>query len=1310
MPQTDYKPMSEAEVDALLAESQPQSDFQPMAEDEVAGLISSVNQGVSIVSPAPKSPVQTYTAPVPGDFGSSPDVGPSRDAFEVARAAHIAEAERQRVLSTPQGMKDFERSAVDGALSKVSDFVSSVTEAPARAFEEARAKYLAPLGETAVKLGKGVQDVVTGTSFEDARKKYETGVYSGGRGGGIEELLTRDFASPILGPAILAENALPPETNLRMVNQLEADYGKAAPFVEAVAQGVGAMPVQLGVYGQMGKAAAAVGLPGLAPGLLAQKVIPSLNPKVLAALVPDPKKQAAWQAVMGVVKHGAGEGAAAGALSAALTPDASVMAGAGVGALMGGALTLGSGAAKAALTAANKQPPPKLDARNPYKGRANQDLKQGFEAYYKDPVTKTWTSGIYRGKQGGKYVFDTRSVTGGPRPKRVLVYQATPVRATFVGDPNNVEIPKGPAWTEPAPKGYVFTREQAQAQSDFETAIRNVRLPTTVDKQFMDPVLSPMLAGNTPSRTQLVDKLSRQALSSRAAIANDRAAYLEAQQNILGGKLYGESADALEQVYLAPTSEARKKAWEQFKKLEPDLAEREVLVIQNFIAERDANNKVIAELLGGSVANKELMRDLGMEDMYLRKLYRNFHNKTEYFAQLEKSQPGIIERAKRAMIKDMGGYATAGEIGQTLREALHHEDVIGALRQKGTATSTNMAKILSEKKDLSPEYRALLGEETSGPIRMAATIANQRATISMLRIGKELVESGLAAPFPVGDLQVPLPDNAILGIASGTFTSPEIAKAFPVSSGAVTDGADQMALALTGGMNALTGAWKASKTIYNPGSWMMNGLRNIQGGVTSGVLDLTNLYKSAQYYFEAVRLLGQYRKDPSALGPAQDVNEARSFGTLPAGMAAVELSHTDRRLVDAMLRHMQAEAGTFNALTGLERAKDFIAKQGVSKHTELKVLYDTIDNWNKLASYLYNREKFELEGLPRSSAAYMASVRVRESYPDYANPNRLAAAARKAFPNSVGVVAPFLTAATEDQRIAGTVVAKAWRAARNPEDPYVDRDLIPNLIKFALAFGALKTLLEKLYEYTGGTPTETKAYKLAETRAHKSQVNFSVLAPYYDEKGRRERFNLTPMSLLFTSLKGSDEDHPAMTLLSNVSHEVLGGNEALAGSLVKNVMEGSGAITPAYSGSEPYRLGEGMPDKLKRDAAQVLLPGAVNRMLKAKQRMDAPTLTQEQWTPRQAFLYVLGAPFDAPVSIEPGSPTQVAMGKEAQALLRQLHRELGPDLVRRVASGRVAREDIPRLVQVKVGITNKRVKDYLDAVIAASNAQQGVPQ
>lgn len=953
--------------------------------------------------------------------------------------------------------------------------------------------------------------------------------------------------------------------------------------------------------------------------------------------------------------------------------------------------------------------------------------KKDFIAWYKDPANGEWSQGIYRGDaigkdgrvkrmfeelKGGESLLDLMSGDAKPAKQRIIyVDQSAEFRKDWIADSQLGEL-DGPGWTEPAPfwfrKDEDFVKNETQIAQAMKRAEKE-NLPVYLRQQFQDPVLSPFLRGNRVEKTaQATDTTRRGMLSAKAMQEFNVGALLERLSKATGDSIHGVQADLLAKIFTAPGVKTREAAWQALRDSNPGLAKQSEAFVRTIVAETQKLETEIAQLAGGKIMDMDMRRRLGLADNYQRTTYRNFFDKDVWAEHILKNPNNVLDKAMALMMKDTQGQYSSFELRDALSEALHHTDPINALKNQGTKVGSNMAKIFEAKQQLSPEYRALLGEETSGVVRAAITNSNLRTMKQLMTMGNSLAEVGLASPVKMGNLVFKLPDSPVLGKSAGMYTSKEFIDVFPTPSN-VLSAVDELAHTLTTSRHKAVTGWKAMKTLYNPGSWVMNGLRNIPGAIYSGAIDPFHPLQTAQDFYEAVRLQGAYLKDPSIEGPAALLIEAQNNGGLTAGLARTELSHSKDRMLMDMLKHLEGDPD-MHGMNILSKVREYIFDKGLKVHGDLKRIYDATDNTFKLAAYIHNRRMNLAEGQDVNSAALNASRTVRESFPVYDDPNRIAATMRRVAPDYVGVVAPFFTAATEDARVNATAATKLAKYLANPEDPTADKRIFKHVIAGALLFKGLKTMLDNLSDQNGVTPAEREAALKMRGYGTQQTHPFVVVAPYHDEQGRLEVYDLTTVFQPLMMMKNMKGNNPVAAFAHNLVGEFLGGQESPLASAAQGYLEKSGAVTPMFQDNAKLRLGEGAQDVALRNAKQLLLPGVVTRGLKAYDMATTDDRYKEQWTPRQAASYALGSPLEGPVSLKAGSGTSAQRTREIMAFLAQFNRELGPDLIRRIASGKLDRADVPAVIALKQRVKNERMSEYLDALTARAAANQGAQQ
>jgi len=389
----------------------------------------------------------------------------------------------------------------------------------------------------------------------------------------------------------------------------------------------------------------------------------------------------------------------------------------------------------------------------------------------------------------------------------------------------------------------------------------------------------------------------------------------------------------------------------------------------------------------------------------------------------------LILANARAYLQAQNPGATAAEIEADMRDLMDRDTWQSALLG---GTVKKAVGSLMRRKDIAPEIRALMGEETNPLHRylqsakfQAQLIARHHGQVAMRTIG---LATGLLKPARGGVYTVEIPKEGYRWSGlGGTFTTPELMQALENSSGILQDG-NTWGGWLVKTLKALGNEAKLNRVAMNPDSWLVNVLGGFMSMVQSGDIFATSIVRRLR---EAGGTIGSTRTKATA-NALQDAQRALLARLTEQGVIGSSITLAD---IEASLpRHLlqwvaenetrdralgaaqgavigqalgrglglpgRAAGGAIGAVGGAIAGTQNLQKwrQKVAEWTMTKP-----DNLFRVTGWLTNYETALAAGMQPDAAAKWASERTLNTFPNY---NALPAVLREF--SKLGLVGSFI--------------------------------------------------------------------------------------------------------------------------------------------------------------------------------------------------------------------------------------------------------------------------------------------------------------
>lgn len=398
----------------------------------------------------------------------------------------------------------------------------------------------------------------------------------------------------------------------------------------------------------------------------------------------------------------------------------------------------------------------------------------------------------------------------------------------------------------------------------------------------------------------------------------------------------------------------------------------------------------------------------------------------------------LILSNARAYLRAQNPTATVAEIEADMRDLMDRNTWQAALLG---GTVKKAVGSLMRRKDIAPEIRALMGEETNPLHRylqsakfQAQLIARHHGQVAMRTIG---LATGLLQPARGGVYTVEIPKEGHLWSGlGGTWTTPELMQAMENSSGILQDG-NTWGGWLVKTLKVLGNEAKLNRVALNPDSWMVNVLGGFMSTVQSGDVFATSFIRRMRdaggYTGSGASTQGlPFRRKPIVANALQDAQREMLARLTEQGVIGSTLTLADieasiprhllqwvaenqarDRALGAAQGAMMGQAmgrglgltgrviggaigGVGGALAGTQNLQKW--RQKVAEWTMTKP-----DNLFRVTGWLTNYETALASGMQPDPAAQWASERTLNTYPNY---NALPAVLREF--SKLGLVGSFI--------------------------------------------------------------------------------------------------------------------------------------------------------------------------------------------------------------------------------------------------------------------------------------------------------------
>lgn len=812
----------------------------------------------------------------------------------------------------------------------------------------------------------------------------------------------------------------------------------------------------------------------------------------------------------------------------------------------------------------------------------------GEEAHVQLPTAdirgKTYASGVVVGpdpKKAGNVLVQLTSEKG----KEPISYPADEVHPTTPPGVANLDtLDKVTLEPLPPPQPGQLTKPQIDGTVGVVKLIRYMQQQSQTNWQKMVEAILPAHRRGPADVAELIQyglsaKNSR-IKSQEELIKAIREKLPEAQRSF-----FSQASGDLEKVVRG------KMRFADMAKNHPEISSQFQKLSEDLMTELQNNSKQL-ELMGYIPEGLTHLRETGAVEQYLASVYRAHYLPAGEWAKiapaskLESGIDFIWDELKRD-----GMYITRNEVANKVQEVMRDVDPLGALKRSEVSRPW---RHLLAKKEIPQPIKDLLGEETSGILKVALSLANQRTLIDQLALWEEIAGKRVTdkfgrssnpywSPGPRPDLhpeQVPdLPNQ--FGKAAGGYLRKDMYEALVSQSQAHAAGPSAL--------RAIAGTIKMNQTVLaGPRPWLNNGMRNIKPAILSGGLDPVHPVDTFNHFRAALQLLLDWRENPTAVGSRALVLEARKLGALPAGFGrtegAVALQGKVFRDLQRELQEMKpGQNDIWDLISKVREHGTKIGEKMDDRIFEGTEMYDLLgDQWWKFGSYLHIRAKGIQAGLAPAEAARKAAVTIAKRFPNFEHVAPLTETLRGSSP---GAVAPYLSGAMEDVRTNAEMIRDLTVGG--------DTELRLNFLKGAALLSSMYAASKGVQSLNGITETEVDEALAVRSKSQQVFKPLLMPKPYRDEFGRVQFWDFSSWIPELQFLQGHPDDGPLKNTI--VNSLLIPFQSSSLGSAVRKGIESTGFVRPM---GKEFALREGEAGALAalRFAAQAgAFPNIIQR-------------------------------------------------------------------------------------------------------------------
>ena len=523
--------------------------------------------------------------------------------------------------------------------------------------------------------------------------------------------------------------------------------------------------------------------------------------------------------------------------------------------------------------------------------------------------------------------------------------------------------------------------------------------------------------------------------------------------------------------------------------------------INTLKAQGDEQALAKSELLGIVVNNM---------GTYANRSYQAFNNKD-----WNKEVPDEVVLAARNFLVEQGTANPDQVVNTILKEGTAYDDMASFISESKLGAKD--LAILTQRKQIAPEIRALLGEYKDPRVNFANSASKMSRLIYNDRFLKEVLESGNGV-FLFD--QESAPADATKKIAevgsktmsplNGMYTYPEVEQAFRDALGKEEMGD------LYRTIIKVNGLVKYGKTVIAPTTMFRNFMSASMFTVANGHFNWSKLSKSAEVagsYFSGIGDGVEYLKNLKKLGVVHDSPYAGEMIAYLQDANAQGL--LDQRDPSAILDVKDS------ALTAGKSAAQFFTKAYQFGDDFWKI----VGFENEVMSFMGNK------GMSREEAEPLAAKRIRDTYPTYSLIGKIPQQLRR-FP----LVGTFVSFPAEIVRTQANMIKYLREDLADPDMRPAALKRIAGMAMMSAGVYAAQAMAMSAF---GVSEEEEEAIKLMAAPWAK---NSNILVTGRDDQGRLEYLDLThldPYALMKRPLNALMRDQPIDDALIDASAEIL---------------------------------------------------------------------------------------------------------------------------------------------------------------------------
>ena len=523
--------------------------------------------------------------------------------------------------------------------------------------------------------------------------------------------------------------------------------------------------------------------------------------------------------------------------------------------------------------------------------------------------------------------------------------------------------------------------------------------------------------------------------------------------------------------------------------------------INTLKAQGDEQALAKSELLGIVVNNM---------GTYANRSYQAFNNKD-----WNKEVPDEVVLAARNFLVEQGTANPDQVVNTILKEGTAYDDMASFISESKLGAKD--LAILTQRKQIAPEIRALLGEYKDPRVNFANSASKMSRLIYNDRFLKEVLASGNGV-FLFD--QESAPADATKKIAevgsktmsplNGMYTYPEVEQAFRDALGKEEMGD------LYRTIIKVNGLVKYGKTVIAPTTMFRNFMSASMFTVANGHFNWSKLSKSTEVagsYFSGIGDGVEYLKNLKKLGVVHD-----------SPYAGEMIAYLQDANAQGMLDQRDPSA--------ILDVKDSALTAGKSTAQFFTKAYQFGDDFWKIVGFENEVMSFmENKGVSREEAEPLAAKRIRDTYPTYSLIGKIPQMLRR-FP----LVGTFVSFPAEIVRTQANMIKYLREDLADPDMRPAALKRITGMAMMSAGVYAAQAMAMSAF---GVSEEEEEAIKLMAAPWAK---NSNILVTGRDDQGRLEYLDLThldPYALMKRPLNALMRDQPIDDALIDASAEIL---------------------------------------------------------------------------------------------------------------------------------------------------------------------------